>query len=260
MCLIIVALQQHPEFPLIVAANRDEFLIRPTRPAAFWPENPELLAGRDLQGGGTWLGMSRQGRFAAVTNVREKHRPMHGQRSRGWLTSEFLANGTDTPAFARNVQQQGEEFAGFNLFLGDGRELWYLSNRGATPRRLTPGLYGLSNHLLDTPWPKVAESKEQLTKLLTEDRLTTDNLFELLADTTLAPDEQLPDTGVSLEWERLLSARFIKAPDYGTRCSTVILVDRTGQVRFWERSFENGPLHFQEVEYSFKLPEGRAWA
>lgn len=260
MCLIIVALQQHPQFPLIVAANRDEFLARPTRPATFWPENPDLLAGRDLQGGGTWLGMSRSGRFAAVTNVREKDRPMHGRRSRGWLTSEFLANGTDAAAFAHEAQQLGGEFAGFNLLLGDGRELWYLSNRGATPRPLLPGLYGLSNHLLDTPWPKVAGAKKQLATLLAEDRLTVDNLFTLLADTALAPDDQLPETGVSHEWERLLSARFIQAPDYGTRCSTAVLVDRSGQVCFRERSFSDGPAHFQDVEYSFKLPEKHAWA
>jgi len=260
MCLIIVALHQHKDYPLIVAANRDEFLDRPTLPAAFWPEEPSLLAGRDLQGGGTWLGLSRQGRLAAVTNVREKDRPLSSNRSRGWLTSHFLLNGGEAAAFARTAHQQGEEFAGFNLLLGDGKELWYLSNRGTTPRRLESGLYGLSNHLLDTPWPKVAGTKEQLAALLTEDRVSSETLFALLADASLAPDDQLPDTGVGYQWEKLLSARFISAQGYGTRCSTLILVDKQGQARFLERTFNGDSQHFQEVEYTFPLPSEHAWA
>lgn len=233
MCLILVAWQVHPDHPLVVAANRDEFFARPTAVAGRWQDAPQVIAGRDLEAGGTWLGISDGGRFAAVTNVREPGRPA-GSLSRGKLTADFLT-GRDSPAdYAAAID--GAAYAGFNLLLGDGRELWYASNRIDAPRRLSPGIYGVSNHLLDTPWPKLAAAKRRFADALAglpEEAA----FFSLLADDEIVPDEHLPATGVSLEWERMLSAVFVRSPAYGTRASTLLRFDASGRGRLRERSF-----------------------
>lgn len=233
MCLILVAWQAHSRYPLVVAANRDEFFARPTAFAAPWADAPQVIAGRDLEAGGTWLGMAEGGRFAAVTNVREPGRPP-GQRSRGQLTADFLSG--DMPAADYAAAIDGTAYSGFNLLLGDGRELWYACNRIETPRRLEPGIHGVSNHLLDTPWPKLATARlcfaDALAGLPDEAPF-----FSLLADDEIVADERLPATGVSLEWERRLSAIFVRSPDYGTRASTLLCVDACGRGRLHERSF-----------------------
>lgn len=259
MCLIFIAYQQRSDCPLLLAANRDEFHRRPTARAGFWPQAPQLLAGRDLEGGGSWLGLSRRGRFAAITNYRnlaEVSGIGADKRSRGLLVSDFLTGTLPPEDFLAGLAQQPEAYRGFNLLLGDGDGLHYYSNRGGPPRRLAPGLYGLSNHLLDTPWPKVAEGKRALARLLAGGLPTEEDLFALLADRTQAPDALLPDTGLSREWERLLSSRFIQSPDYGTRASTLLLFDPRGGARFIERSFgpEGDPLGEvrQEVELSLR--------
>ena len=224
MCLILVAWRVHPDFPLVAAANRDEFHRRPSAAAGPWPEHPGLWGGRDLEAGGTWLALREGGRFAAVTNVREP-RVAPGPVSRGTLPVAFLLGDLAPGAFAAQVD--GARYSGFNLLLGDREELWWCSNRAPAPRRLEPGVYGLSNHLLDTPWPKVVKAKDRFQAALA--RLPDFGpCFDLLADPAVAPDAELPDTGVPLDWERRLSAVFIQGIDYGTRASTVVARDGRG--------------------------------
>ncbi len=241
MCLIAFAYHCHPRYRLIVAANRDEFYRRPTAPAGFWPECPQLLAGRDLEQGGTWLGITRGGRFAALTNYRDPTAHKANARSRGGLVRDFLCDGQEPEVYLRQAFAAGREYNGFNLLIGEGDKLWYWSNRGAAPAEVTPGIHGLSNHLLNTPWPKVAKAKDGMAACLTgPDEALPARLFALLADDASAPDAALPDTGVGLEWERTLSPIFIASPDYGTRSSTVILAGYDGQVWFCEKSWPGG--------------------
>jgi len=240
MCLILVAWRVHPDYPLVVAANRDEFYARPSSPAAPWPDAPQVTGGRDLEAGGTWLGVAEHGRFAAITNVREPGVPK-GPQSRGHLPREFLLGSGSAGEFAGGIN--GELYSGFNLLLGDGEEFWYRSNRDGAARPLNPGIYGLSNHLLDTPWPKLVSAKRRFAEAL-EFLPATGDFFSLLVDDEIVPDSDLPNTGVPLEWERLLSAIFVKSADYGTRASTVLTVARDGSHQLRERRF--GP-HGQPV-------------
>ncbi|RDE18171.1 NRDE family protein [Motiliproteus coralliicola] len=237
MCLILFAYNTDPHYRLVVAANRDEFYQRPTRRLCFWPEAPDLLAGQDLQLGGTWLGITRQGRFAAVTNFRQGRRqPSVGLLSRGQLTLDFLL-GEQQPL---NYLQQADPDAydGFNLLLADQQGLYYGSNRNdQSPKELEPGVYGLSNASLDTPWPKVREAREELGNLIEQGELSVDNLLKLLQHNQKPADDQLPDTGVGLEWERLLSPRFIRSEDYGTRSSLVLLQRYDGHTEVVEQSY-----------------------
>ena len=265
MCLILLAWQTHPDYPLVVAANRDEFFVRATAPAAFWPEAPDILAGRDLEAGGTWLGITRSARFAALTNYRDgnvQQRP--DAPSRGALVADFLRGCATPESHLRQVQEKAQEYNGFNLLVGDTQRIGYLSNSAshettagydarfphAVIRWLTPGIYGLSNHLLDTPWPKLLAAKAAFAKALA-DLPETSALFRLLADDEIVPDACLPQTGVPLAWERLLSAVFVKSPDYGTRASTVLMRHRDGQTHFMERAFGRGATCLGEVRESF---------
>lgn len=255
MCLILLAWRAHPDYPLVVAANRDEFFARPTAPAAFWQEAPQVLAGRDLEAGGTWLGVSRNGRFAALTNYRDPIRNKAGAPSRGALVSRFLTGMQRPEAYLEELEACSNRYNGFNLVFGDPRGLWCFSNCGEGERRLAPGVYGLSNHLLDTPWPKVARGKSALNAALCAlpDEAP---LFALLRDDSIAPDDALPRTGVSLEWERLLSAAFVRSPGYGTRSATVLLEDAAGNVRFIEQAFlpEAQPGERREFVFSLRRP------
>ncbi|MCC6939681.1 MAG: NRDE family protein [Flavobacteriales bacterium] len=226
MCLIAFAYKVHPEFPLIVVANRDEFLDRPTEPARFWPAEPHILAGRDRKAGGTWMGITTSGRFAAVTNYRDLRLPRVEGPSRGILVRQAMEAG-----FA---PENSERYEGFNLLYGTIDRLMYHSNVNGETLDLPPGVHGLSNHLLNTPWPKVVRAKSRLTELLAAE-LQVRDLFDLLADRTRAADPDLPDTGLDLGRERALSSIRIEMDGYGTRCSTVVLVDRTGAVTFEER-------------------------
>jgi uncharacterized protein with NRDE domain len=237
MCLILLAFGIHPDYSLIVAANRDEFYDRPTVRAGFWKDAPRVLAGRDLKAGGTWLGIDRGGRFAAVTNHRQGQREPGAPRSRGHLVSEYLTGPVDGQAHMARVERDAELYNGFNLIAGDVGALFYFSNRDGGVRALKPGVYGLSNHLLDSPWPKVTAGKSGLSALLTGGSELLPSLFGLLADRRQAPDAVLPRTGMSPEWERLLSSAFIASEAYGTRSSTVVLVGRDSRVQFEERSF-----------------------
>ncbi len=233
MCLIVVGWRVHPEFPLVVAANRDEFYARPTAFADYWADAPEIIGGRDLEAGGTWLGISRNGRFAAVTNVREPGAAT-GLRSRGKLTQAFLTGQQSASDYVHQLQPS--DYSGFNLLVADGRSLWYCSNRNSKPQELAPGVYGLSNHLLDSPWPKLLTARLGFQQALAKMPYRA-ALFDVLADDEIVPDSELPSTGVPLEWERRLSAIFVRSAEYGTRASTVVTQASDGKIVFEERSF-----------------------
>ncbi len=255
MCLALFAFNTHPRFPLIVAANRDEFYARPTAPADFWGDRPDILAGRDLREGGTWLGVTRCGRFAAVTNYRDPRELRETRRSRGLLVRGFLEGGHPPLDYLGLVSRDADAYNSFNLVAGTLEEAAYFSNRAGTPRALGPGVYGLSNHLLDTPWPKVERVKAAFFEMLSHDKPgLVEGLFRILADGYRPADEELPETGVGLEWERLLSSAFIKSANYGTRSSTVLLVNSQGQAHFIERRFgpEGACLGAAEFEFSLQ--------
>ncbi|ALM83327.1 NRDE family protein [Bordetella sp. N] len=259
MCLAVLALHELPHLPVLIAANRDEYHARPTAPAAPWDDGSDIVAGRDLKSGGTWMGMTRGGRYALVTNFRDPMRVLPDAPSRGDLVGDFL-RGDETPAtYAARVDAVGERYNGYNLIVGDLSGAWYCSNRGAPARALPPGIYALSNHLLDTPWPKLARTKAAFTRLLREGSredaerllrqrtppdaerllhggsladaerwpqefapLDIEGLLLALADRSVAPDAELPDTGIGLDRERFLSSPFIVDPVYGTRSSSVM--------------------------------------
>jgi uncharacterized protein with NRDE domain len=252
MCLLLIALQQHPLYKLVLAANRDEYYDRPTAPAQFWEDKPDLLAGRDLKAGGTWLGMTRKGRLAAITNYRDPAHTREHAPSRGNLVLHFLEKKLSATQYLNDIRREGCRYNGFNLVLGSIDELFWCSNRGDNIQRLSKGIYGLSNHLLDTPWPKVAKAKTALRDvLLSGKKLQPEALFKILGDRTRAADNDLPDTGVTLEWERMLSPIFISSPVYGTRSSTIILVDHQDLVLFTERTYNAQSHQFQDVTYRF---------
>lgn len=248
MCLILLAWQQNRRYPLVVAANRDEFFARPTAALAAWSDHKDVFGGRDLEAGGTWLGTTASGRFAAVTNVREAGKSA-GLSSRGQLAASYLTGEMSPQNYM--AQLSGSDYAGFNLILADRDELWYCSNRGIQAIRLEPGIYGISNHLLDTPWPKLRISKTRFSAAL--DLLPDESaFFSLLADSEIVPDSGLPMTGVPLAWERLLSAVFVRSPDYGTRASTLYIRSVSGISRLVERSF--GPNGILLGESQLELP------
>jgi uncharacterized protein with NRDE domain len=244
MCLLVFAWKAHPRYRLVMAANRDEFHDRPAAPLGAWQDVPGVLAGRDLQSGGTWMGAARPGRFAVVTNFREMERPAAGAPSRGALVRGFLA-GTDAPAeYCSGLHQRASDFAGFNLLAGDIDTLHYYSNRnGRSSRPLGAGVFGLSNQWLDTPWPKLLRSRTRLAELVATDLIAPDTLFELLADREPADPGEMPDTGLPPDWERALSSPFVRHDRYGTRCSTVLLIEHDGHSTLIERRFDaNGVL------------------
>lgn len=250
MCLILVAWRAHPDYPLVVAANRDEFFARPAASAQWWTDQPEVLAGRDLEAGGTWLGVNRRGAFAGLTNFRDPNNQRPGTPSRGALVTDALTQGQPVAARLAWLAHHGGDYNGFNLIFSDGRDLAVFESVSGCGQVLPPGVYGLSNHLLDTPWPKVLAAKSRLHAAL-DGLPDTAPLLDLLRDDHPAPDEALPRTGVSLEWERLLSSAFIRAPGYGTRCSTVVCVDRAGQGRFQEWTWDETGRPAGRVEYGF---------
>jgi uncharacterized protein with NRDE domain len=253
MCLIVFALDCHPVFRLVIAANRDEYHRRPTAPAAYWSDAPDLLAGRDLEAGGTWLGVTRGGRIAALTYYREPVEPVHHLPSRGRLVAAFLA-GSETPEHYRELLQKEESrYSGFNLLFGDHRGLFYHTNRGDDSFRIEAGIHGLSNGLLDTPWPKVIAAREHMAHLLGDDSIDQEALFALLADRSSYPDPLLPDTGFGIERERHLSPIFIAGKEYGTRSSTLVLVDRDNHLTFRERTWNDRQEPAGEFTFSFRI-------
>jgi uncharacterized protein with NRDE domain len=239
MCLVVVAWRAHPRYRLILAANRDEFHARPAAPLGWWAEDRQVLAGRDLQASGSWLGLARSGHFCALTNFREAATPREQAPSRGRLVADYLMRRTAPEGYLRELRGDRDRYPGFNLLVGNADSLHYFSNRDEdVPRRLPPGTHGLSNHRLGTPWPKLRRTEEALQQLLTEPELTSSQLLELLADRSAADQDELRDTGLPRELERALSAPFVVHPQYGTRCSTAVLVGHDGRAIVHERRFD----------------------
>jgi len=237
MCLVLIAYRMHPRYPLVLAANRDEFHARPALPLHWWNDGARILAGRDLQAGGGWLGLDASGRMALVTNYRDPSLPRPTGTSRGSLIGEFLGGRRDSAEFVRATATRAEQFSGFNLLALDRSGMAYVTSHPKPEERmLLPGVYGLSNRQLDTPWPKLLRTRERFEQELANDHPRLEALMKILSDRTIADDDALPDTGIGLEWERLLSAPFIVSDAYGTRCSTVVLIDIDDRVTVEERS------------------------
>ena len=262
MCLILFAYRSRQDLPLVVAANRDEFFERPTGIAHFWPHQPSLLAGRDLQAGGTWLGITRHGRFAAVTNLRGHPNPAlalsQNPPSRGRLTHDFLISTQTGRDYCNTVMANAEYYGGFNLLVFDGEELLYCHNRFGDDKSaiqaLAPGVYGLSNGLLNEDWPKVTTGKTQLQNLLDSESVNSESLLKLLHDDQPHPDSLLPDTGVGKDLERTLSPRFIRAGTggYGT-CNSTALIMQSDSISFHERSFYTKPYQSVPTDQDFRF-------
>jgi uncharacterized protein with NRDE domain len=252
MCLILFAHRVVPGTPLIVAANRDEHFNRPATPAAIWDDHPGILAGRDLSEGGTWLGVSTSGRFAALTNFRNPATHRADAPSRGMLVKAFLVGQMSARTYVEDIVREAVPYNGFCLLVGDGRELFFYSNRAEAPVDVEPGVHGLANDLLDTPWPKVVKGRAGLEKL-TRVPFAFDEYLALLDDPTPAADCDLPKRGRDLERERRHSALRILSPDYGTRCSTVLRINAEGTIDFAERSFHPDGGIAADVRYQLKM-------
>jgi len=251
MCLILIASHVTAQWPLVVLGNRDEFYQRPTAPLAVWAENRDLMAGRDLQSGGTWMGVHRNGRWAAVTNYREPHSRPNAAKSRGWLVRDYLLADWSARAYLEKIAGEAEQYAGFHLLAGDRQGLWHFSNRQTGLHRLPAGLYGVSNGRFNADWPKARTGKQRLASLIETADWQVAEAFRLMADQTRAPDSELPATGVPLEWERALSAMFIVTPTYGTRSTSIFRVDNSGQASLIERHFTRPPHDWQETRFDW---------
>jgi len=251
MCLIVFAHRASPDYPLIVAANRDEFHSRPTQDAHWWPDKPMLLGGREQQAGGTWLAMHRDGRFSAVTNFRDAVATSAKLRSRGHLITDFLESGLTPPAYLEGIN--GDDYAGFNLLVGDGKDFAYLSNRGGGLKVLQPGIYGVANATLDTPWAKVERSKAILQALIESGRANETKLLRLLNDRDKASVSEVEAGRLSFTKAHAMTAPFIVQPDYGTRCSTVLLRDQAGRIRFTEMRFAADGLERGRSDFAFEI-------
>jgi uncharacterized protein with NRDE domain len=245
MCLIVFAWRPSHPTPLIVAANRDEFYARPTLPLARWPDAPQVYAGRDLEAGGTWMGISDDGRFAALTNIRDPNQPI-GLRSRGDLVARYLSGTQSLENYLAEAAGRATEYTGFNLLAGDAQRLYYLNSADPVPVPLEEGIYGVSNAGLNTPWPKLVKAKAALAGQLGDPQPST--LLQLLHDPTPAAQAELPNTGVGLATEALLSSVFISSPNYGTRASTVLIVNADGSRRMIEHSFGPSGARLGQVE------------
>ncbi|HMJ71252.1 MAG TPA: NRDE family protein [Cyclobacteriaceae bacterium] len=252
MCLIFAALNHHPIYKLIVAANRDEFYNRKTAAASYWDDFPNVVGGRDLEAGGTWMGMSTGGKISMLTNYRDPANIMVNAPSRGHLVADYLEQQVNAEDYTKLVRTKASQYNGFNLIIGTVDELYYLSNYQDEITRLNNGLYGLSNHLLDTPWPKVARGKMKLEPLLRKSDLSSGDLMEFLYDDQVAT-EGLPDTGIGAERERALSSMFIKTPTYGSRCSTVVLVGQDNRVQFTERVYDLDTFEYTTSAFEFTV-------
>jgi len=251
MCLIVFANNTHPKYKLLFAANRDEFYNRHSEQAEFWKEHPNLLAGKDLQAGGTWMGITKLGRFAAITNFRDLKNHRTDAPSRGNLTLDFLVNDVTAEEYYNKLKPILSNFNGFNLILGDVDELYYFSNKTEELQKLESGIHGISNAVLDTPWPKVEKSKRQLKHLIEQKNIHPWEILNLLDDTSLAKDEELPDTGVGIDIERMLSPIFLKSKEYGTRSSTIVTVDKQNNVRFVEKTYFANTGRFSNRDFNF---------
>jgi len=255
MCLILFAKNKHPQYKLILAANRDEFFERPTLAADFWEDNSNILGGRDRQSMGTWLGMNKNGRFIAITNFRDPKMGQKSAKSRGILSKNFLSTELDVSSFINEVSADKELYNGFNLLMSiDGfKTLFHYSNISDMTTKLKDGIYGLSNHLLDTSWPKVKTGKNKLSEIMKSNAINNKDLIEILKDGEKAPDDLLPDTGISFDLEKKLSPVFISMKGYGTRCSTAMLVNNDNELSFLEVTYNEKREVISEKQYDLML-------
>jgi len=253
MCLILFSYKTHPNYKLVIAANRDEFYERPTNPADFWKDHKNVLAGRDQEAGGTWMGINKNGSLALLTNYRDLSNLKKNAPSRGKLVSDFLVAYPHPKEYLETIDLISYRYNGFNILLGNPDDLWYYSNIRKRIYMLGSGIYGLSNGLLDSPWPKVEKGKKKLGVILNKPSIDPSDLFTALYDDKLASDDQLPDTGVGLEKERMLSSMFIKSPVYGTRCSTVLMVDQDNNVIYSEKTYNTSTFESDTRTFNFKM-------
>lgn len=253
MCIVNFHYKDHPNYKLIVLANRDEFYARPTEEAHFWEDEANILAGRDLEAKGTWLGVTKTGRFASLTNIRDASIHQSFPTSRGALVTNFLKGTSSPKEYLSELSLQAENYAGFNLIVGDDRGLFYLNNREKKLVPIEAGTHSLSNHFLNTPWPKVVRGRERLRNyVMSVEEVDKESLFEIGMDSELARDEDLPSTGVPFDLERKLSPLFIKTENYGTRSITVLTIDRSNVLKFSERSFVDGKFR-SEKNFKFSI-------
>ncbi|QJR79405.1 NRDE family protein [Alteromonas pelagimontana] len=254
MCILFIAYQQREDYPLIIAANRDEFHARPTQHSHIWHDVPQIFAGRDLQAGGTWMGVTRSGRIAALTNIRESGKNAAEKTTRGRLVKNFLASQCDADSYTQELKSSARQYNGFNLLYGDWRELQVFSNRQGRVQKLDSGIYGLSNDDLNSPWPKVTRGMSALKQYCQKtDFFDEEMLFELLRNKEQAQDEVLPDTGVGYEWEKILSSIYINTPQYGTRSSTLLLIQANGHASWKERTFNSQGEQTHDITAHFQF-------
>jgi uncharacterized protein with NRDE domain len=258
MCILFIAVNQHPKYPLIIAANRDEFHQRPTTNSCFWEDKPNILAGRDDEAGGTWMGIHKDGSISALTNIRAPGKEVANAVTRGELVMNFLeGDKKQRRKYAGQLSESREKYNGYNLLFGNLKQLYVYNNFDDEVTALEDGVYGLSNASLNSPWPKISTGRDALAKYCRHaNMLDTEHLFELLKNDTTAEDDALPKTGVPLEWERRLSSIFIQSEDYGTRSSTVLLLDNEGHVTWEERSFDNQAEQKSVQHFEFDLKQG----
>ena len=256
MCILFIAVKKHPKFPLIIAANRDEFHPRPTRTSQFWDNYPNLLAGKDLSAGGSWMGVTRNGKVSALTNIRDPSRQNDNAKTRGELVTQFLNQNISQPDYASALEKSTEDYNGYNLLFGtlSPLELSVFNNHTLRHQQLSQGYYGLSNASLDKPWPKIERGKQALADYCeSHQEIDTRVLFRLLGDNTQAEDEDLPETGVPYEWEKQLSSIFIRGERYGTRSSTILTVDNDNHVEWIEHTFNPEGQTIQQEMFQFVL-------
>lgn len=253
MCILFIAINQHKEFPLIILANRDEFQERPTTAAHFWKEYPDLLAGRDEKEGGTWLGVTRQGKISALTNYRDIPLHKEGRLSRGHLVRDYLISEKSSKEYLDFLIRERGNYNPYNILIGNKEELFVYNNISNETNKLEDGFHGLSNAYLNSPWPKLNRGVEAMKNYILNNEINHDELFSIMKDETKAPDELLPDTGVGLEKERFLSSIFLKSPVYGTRSTAILLFDRHNAVSFYEKSYSPNGDTVGEFQSEFNL-------
>lgn len=253
MCLILFAYKSHPRYKLVIAANRDEFYNRSTQKAGYWKDHSSILGGRDLEGGGTWMGVNRSGKLSLLTNYRDLQNIKPNAPTRGKLVSDYLMVDPEPSTYLDAIDTLADKYNGYSLLIGSIEDLWYYSNIQRKKYMLGSGIYGLSNRFLDTSWPKVVKGKQNLQEVLKDDVIDPEVLFRLLYDDTMAPNDKLPDTGVGVEMEKMLSPIFIKSSKYGTRCSTVLMVDEFNSMSFLERTYDTKTFDYTTVAYHLKI-------
>ncbi|NCS88946.1 MAG: hypothetical protein AUK34_14695 [Ignavibacteria bacterium CG2_30_36_16] len=253
MCLLVFSYNCHPIYKFILAANRDEFYSRPTQPAQFWGENNSIFSGRDVEAGGTWLGVNKNGRIAALTNYRDIRNMKIEAPSRGIIVSDFLSGKTSADVYAKKLTESGNKYNGFNLIFGDLNSVFYFNSVSAETKELNSGIYSLSNHLLNSPWPKSQKINSLFNNVISRKKFSAAGLFEILTDTEIFDDNLLPDTGLAKELERAVSPIFVVTPAYGTRSSAVVLIDKENNLFFEEHTYDESGKIIQTTGATFKI-------